>query len=558
MQRFDPDVEALIGPPANSVVAIGGAYDGASRFDRDLTLWSPPLQTADMDILPDKDLSEARVRDTLRNDAYVQGGQTLHRDNIVGSMFLLNCKPELRVLNSKACDEKWAGEFQEEVEAKFTLWAESPNNWPDAARMNTLTALTRLAVGVYCASGEVIATAEWMRDQPRPFQTAIQMIEGERLSTPYDLSWDNRVRGGIERNAYGAPQAYHIRNAHPSDYSAGADAFTWTRVPIRKRFGRLNVIHIVEQMRIDQSRGISEMVSALKEMKITKKFRDVTLQNAVVNATYAASIESDMPPEAAFAAIGGVGGGEIGKGATDFAAEWLRALAAYTGGSKNLQMDGVKIPHLFPGTKLQLRNAGTPGGVGTEFEQSLLRYIAANLGVSYEQLSRDYSQTNYSSVRAAMNETLKFMTSRKRMVADRFASAVYRLWFEEALGKGEITTLTRSMPDYYAAMNADAYTNCDWIGAGRGQVDELKETQASVLKLKYNLSTYEDEMARLGKDWRKTLAQREREQAEMKLRGLVIEEDNGINAASGTPSTATDPKTDDGDKRANDGKKKAA
>jgi len=58
---------------------------------------------------------------------------------------------------------------------------------------------------------------------------------------------------------------------------------------------------------------------------------------------------------------------------------------------------------------------------------------------------------------------------------------------------------------------SDAYCACDWIGAGRGQIDELKETQAAILRIKSGLSTYEDELGRLGKDWRKTLKQRARE-----------------------------------------------
>ncbi len=57
------------------------------------------------------------------------------------------------------------------------------------------------------------------------------------------------------------------------------------------------MLHIFEQQRPDQTRGVAAMVSALKEMRITKQFRDVTLQNAVVNATYAASIESDLPSD---------------------------------------------------------------------------------------------------------------------------------------------------------------------------------------------------------------------------------------------------------------------
>jgi lambda family phage portal protein len=541
MKTFDPDIEALLGPnilsPAESreLAIVGGAHEGASRFSRELALWAPALQSADRDILPEKAETDARARDMVRNDAYVNNGQSLHRDGIVGSLFALNAKPSIGVLG---LDEAWATEFQAEVEEKFTLWAESPNNWPDAARINTLTALVRLAIGTYTMGGEVLATVEWPRESDRQYRTSIQMIENERLSTPYLLMDDPNVRGGIERNRYGAPQAYHIRRGHPTDPWQRIEDYEWVRVPIRKPWGRLQVIHILEQTRIDQTRGISEMVSALKEMRTTKKYRDIVLQNAVVNATYAATIESDLPPDAAFASLGG--GDDIGEGVANYAASYLGAIGQYAGNSRNMHIDGVRIPHLFPGTKLQLRNAGTAGGVGTGFEQSLLRYIAANLGVTYEELSRDYSQTNYSSIKAAVSVTGRFMASRKKMVADRFASAIYRLWFEEALNKNDITSMPRNAPNFYENMNGDAYTSCDWIGAGKGQIDELKETQAAVLRLKYHLSTYEDEMGRLGKDWRKTLAQRERETKELKARDLVVEESNAINAASGAPRQSGD------------------
>lgn len=532
MERYDPDIEALIGPARGREFALGGAFEGADRFDRDLALWMPALNSADSDILPDKDTVDARVRDMLRNDAYVQSGQALHRDNIVGSMFVLNSKPEYTVLG---LSPDWAEEFQQEVESKFTLWAESANNWPDAARTNTLTAMVRLAVGVYVAAGEVLATVEWMREDPlRPFRTALQMIELDRLSNPMTAPMDDTMRAGIEFDRFGAPIAYNIRLGHPTDWQ-NMDRDKFRRVPIRKPWGRLQVIHIHEQSRPDQSRGISDMVSALKEMRITKKFRDVVLQNAVVNATFAASIESELPSETVYSQLGG---GNIGEGIAGFASAYLGAIAQYAGNSKHTQIDGARIPHLFPGTKLNLHNAGTPGGVGQEFEVSLLRYIAANLGVSYEQLSRDYSKSNYSSIRAAAGETGKFMQARKRMVADRFASAVYRLWLEEAINKGEISSLPRSAPNWYEGLNSDAYSQCDWIGAGRGQVDELKETQAAVLRMKYHLGTYEDEMARFGKDWRKTLTQRAREMKAMKELDLLtpdMVQDNMMNAATGAP-----------------------
>lgn len=540
--NFDKEALDLIGI-APSEQAIGGAFEGAQRVNRDLAMWNPALRSADVDILPEKNILDARARDMVRNDGYVQSGIDINRDGIVGSAYLLNSKPAYKVLG---LDDKWAEEFQQEVEEKFTLYAESPNNWVDASRLNTLTELVRLAVGVHSFGGEVLASAEWLRDPARSYSTAIQMIDTDRLSNPNGQMDTQRLRGGIERDRYGAPIAAHFLMSHPTDFTDDDSSYTWKRVPFRKPWGRMQIIHIFEQMRPGQTRGVSAMVAALKEMKITKKFRDVVLQNAVVNATYAASIESDLPSDVVYSAMGG---GNVGAAAIEnYAANYLGAIAKYAGNSRNMHIDGVKIPHFFPGTRLQLRPAGQPGGVGTEFETSLLRYIAASLGLSYEELSRDFSKTNYSSARAAMNNTWKHLQAKKKVVADKFASHVFRLWLEEALNKGRIdsvpknaTALWYSNPEF-----ADAFCSCEWIGASRGQIDELKETQAAVLRMKYGLGTLETELGRLGQDWRKVLVQRKREKQLTDEYGLTVQEDNSINAASGSPQQreAKDEKDD--------------
>lgn len=516
-----------------------GAYEGADRTSRELGLWVPPLQSADLDLLPEKVTADSRVRDTLRNDAYVQSGATLQKDSIVGEMFLLNSKPNYKILG---LDDVWATEFQQEVEAKFTLFAESIRNFPDASRRNTLTQLVRLAVGIHSMSGEVLASAEWLSDQSRPYNTALQMIDVDRLCNPNGEPDSPRLRGGVARDRFGAPVGYWIRNGHPTDYT-DPENYNWKYVPATRglatgltNWDRPQIIHILEQNRPDQTRGVSAMVSALKEMRMTKKYRDIVLQSAVLNATYAASIESDLPSDVVLAQAGG---GDM-SALSGYAKTYLTEVAKYTGGSRNINFDGVKVPVFYPGTKMKLQNAGTPGGVGSDFEASMLRYIAASLGVSYEQLSKDYSSANYSNLRAALADTNKRMRVQKRNVADRFATTFFRLWLEEALNKGDITSMPRRSPNWYEGLNAEAYSQCDWIGASMGQIDELKETQAAVLRINNGLSTREIELARLGKDWREVYSQLNREQAVEKAAGLTFGSDktttNTLNAASGTPS----------------------
>lgn len=542
---LEADARALVDGGGRELAM--GPLDGAERFNVAQELWAPPLNSADLDILPTKQITDARVQEMIREDGMTSSGQDLYKNHIVGASFMLKAKPVWRVLmaQDKRLDEVWADEFQDEVQSHFTLWAESPNCWPDARRKLTFTAMVRLAMGVQLSGGEVVASVEWLRDEPRPYHTAIQLIEGERLSTPYGQVDDPLVRAGIRHNRFGAPQGYYIRKAHPTDFFNPAN-MEWDYIEARKPWGRPQIIHLMEQTRINQSRGISKLVSSIREMKIAKKYRDVTLQNAIVNATYAATIESELPSEAVFQQIGaGQGANGIGTAVTTYAQQYLAGIAAYTANSKNLHLDGVKIPHLFPGTTLNLNRAGAPGGVGEAFEKSLLRYIAANLGVSYEEFSRDYSSSNYSSIKAAIVETQKQMQAIKKIIADHFASIIYRLWLEEAMNAGKIASLPAGIANtanFYAGMNCDAYTNAEWVGAGRGQIDELKETQAAVLRLKYRLSTYEDEAAKLGKDYKQVFAQAEKEVEDMEARGLTVEgqDDNQMNAASGAPRESED------------------
>lgn len=491
-------------PGAGGPLAIaGGAYDGAKIFDREMLRWQPSIRSADGDLLADKLMLDTRGRDVSRNDAFVGNASRIQQDSIVGSRFMLSAKPDASVLGIN--DPTWEKEFQEEAEAKFSFWAESEDCWADAGGKLSFTDMARLAVGLDAIGGEILASVEWIRDRDprRLWNTAINFVDPDRLSNPNGMWNSANLRNGVERDDFGRPIAYNFRRVHPGDPWAFTDTFIWDRVLATKPWGRKQVLHFFETLRPDQSRGVSTMVAALKEMRMTHKFRDITLQNAVVNATYAATIESELPSEAVFAALGQGAPRDMGLFAGQYADSYLAAIAQYVANKEGaMQLDGVKIPHLYPGTKLQMRPAGTPGGVGTEFEDSLLRYISASLGVGYEEFTHNYSQTNYSSIQAAATSIRRGQVARKRRTADRFANCVYKLWLEESISKGLIDAMPRNAPIFQVGINGDAYAGAEWIGASMGQVDQLKETQAAMLRVQNGLSTYQVELSRFGMEWR--------------------------------------------------------
>lgn len=542
------DVEITASLPVAKTTAQGG-FDGASRLNRELALWGAPLQSADAALLREKDTLDARSQDLERNDGYIANGVNTYRDSIVGSMYRLNAKPMFKMLK---LDEVWAEEFQEYAETLFTAYAESPECYIDASRHNTLTGMVRLAVALSVGVGESTASAEWIRQAGRPYSTAIQMIDPARLSNPDGSSDTKFLRKGVLMDRFGAPQVYNFRESLPSDYFE-SEMFRWKPVKAYKPWGRKMVLHYYEQNRVAQSRGIGAIVSVLKETRMLKKYHDMVLQNAVLNASFAAVMESDLPPAEAFESLG-----MQGDGVNTWAANYLQAVAAYTGDSPNMHVDGVRIPHAYPGTKLKLQNVGQPGGVGTSFEESLIRGIAAGLGLSYEEFSRDFTKTNYSSARAAMGQTEKLMRGRKKYAADAFATDVYRLWFEEAYNSGAFKdVMPRKAPSFYDGMNKDFYTSCSWIGASRGQIDELKETEAALKRIAGGLSTHETECSRFGNDFREVFRQLKREQKMAKEMDLTLTlvttgggtKDAGGGAADESPKGTEnkDPKPDSGE-----------
>lgn len=501
--------------------ALGGGVEGAERTSRETVNWNVASIPPDRAINSVKEPADARAKDMVINDGYARGAIQTHMDSIVGAQYRLNSKIAWQVI--PGATKAWADEAQRIIEQRFSLIAESEACYLDAAGMNTFTGMIRLGVAGFVMTGEVLATSEWDRGMNRPLKTCFQLVDPSRLRNP-DWQTDTKdLRRGVKVDGRGKPLGYYIQRNHPNSFWPGAyDMLDFAYVPRYKPWGRPQVIHIIEQLFPDQHRGVADMVAALKRMRMTKHLQDVVLQNAVINATYCAAIESEMPTAEMIVAMGG--DASTPEALNSAIGAYLAGLQKYLAGAENIALDGAMIPHLYPGTKLNMKTLGTPGGVGTDFEASLLRHTAAALNMDYAEFSRDYSKMSYATAKLSTENTRRAMRSRKKAVADRMANLMYGNVLEEMIAQGEVPLppgFTRD--DFYRPLMRDALSRCTWIGTGTGQIDELKETQAAILRVKAGLSTYEIEIARLGEDWREIFEQKALEAGIIEQKKLVLD-----------------------------------
>lgn len=499
-RRASASATARAAAPTTSTSAKLGGYDAASFSEPNLSDWLPGSYSADADLLPDLGLLSARSRDLGRNNGLMASAQQTLRDNIIGSVLRLSANPDYRLLG---WSREQAREWSNITEAQHRSWADTTDC--DAAETNTLLGLSLQALGGAMLNGDALALPLWLPQQGSAWATRLMLVEADRLSTPLHLLHRQDIRGGIEFNAYGAPQAYYILKQHPGDIymGTGVGAQEWDRIPARTDWGRRRVIHLHDKERTGQSRGKPVVSAVMREIRMAGDYAHNELQASVTNSLVAAFLETDLDTASA-SALFGMNPKETWAQNTAFAkAQGLTTKKMSSGGIVNLP----------PGTRINSVAPGRPNASFEAFMLATLRHIATGLNLPYELLLKDFSKTSYSSARASMLEAWRYFNGRRRWLIDTWLKPVYELWLEEAVNTGRVLA-----PDYY--QNRYAYQRARFIFGGRGWVDPVKEANAAQIRMQCGLSTLEKECAEQGEDYEEILDQQAIEMAMREQRGL--------------------------------------
>ncbi|VTZ52496.1 Phage portal protein [Methylocella tundrae] len=515
--------QAIGGFGSIGVVPMGGsgyinqAYHAGGIDSQDTANWWPTRSSADGTILPAKDLTLARVRDVIRNDPIASAAVDRLVDLVVGPGLRLSAKPDGLALGIK--DPKALRDFARSIQSEWRLFAEDPRYLCDAQRRVSMNGLFRLLARTWIVAGETTAVMSW-RDAPgQRYSTCVLPVDPDRLSNPNGVYEQLTLRGGVEMDLFGAPIAYHVRNAHIGDWWASELAWTWTRVPRETSWGRPVFIHGFEPDREGQTRAISPFASLIQRLRMIGKHADSELASAAVNALFTAFVETDLPTS------------EVQQRMAPSVSDYADKMVCYYSQNPAI-VGGQRIPVMLPGTKVTMNSTPRQTASFDGFQTAFLRSIAAALGISYEQLSMDWSKTNYSSARAALNEVWRAVKRMSAVFVEQVVTPIYYAFLEEAFDKGylklpkgaKLVGHNGGPPlddlEAFLAMPG-AFTRARWIGPGRGYVDPVKEAEGATLRMEGMFSTLEKECAEQGDDYEDTLDQIANEEADLKERGLT-------------------------------------
>lgn len=521
------------------------AYAGGDRGSSNIAFWRPQLRSVDAEVLSDGPTIRARARDLVRNNPHAAHAVRISRIAVVGAKLRLALRPDWRLLG---LDHKTAMGWARDVERVWDQYSHGPSMWFDAGRRMSFTDHMNLVHDADFIDGECLVAAEW--DDARPWSTCFQVVDVDRLSNPNGAPESDVLKAGVELDRFGAPIAYHVRNAHPVEHgmlSNLAAQSTWTRVPRETYWRRMIVAHSYQISRAGQTRGVSEFASAIVALKMGHEYAEMELATATAQASFAAVLTSAASLDEARSMVDDQVDAD-GNIITAAEQAFVEAVEYYN--ELDLRFNGVKVPKLALGDKLELVGSKHPTNGYSEFVRNQLYAVAAGLGVDPIALTQDYSKANYASNKMSYAHNGRAAETRRARLIRMVAMPEFAAWLEEAVSKGAIDMPKGLSPGQFLLVR-DALCRGTFITSSRALIEPMKERQGQQMGRALGVETLESICGEEGEGWEDNLEQIARENELASELGITLP-----GMPPPLPPMAEDGSTEDGDDPPEDEQKK--
>ncbi len=492
------------------VFSLGYTRHGASQTKKSLLGWLFKAGSPDEDITKPGPVLVARSRDLYYGTPLAAGAIKTRRTNIIGPG--LQLKPQVDAEFLRLTPEE-ATALEKTIKREFYLWADSLDC--DIERRKNFGQMQALAFMSVDLSGDCFALLPLVSRPGSPYDLRVRLIEADRVCNPYNkIDPQEKILAGVEIGEYGEPIACHIAQKHPGSTRAAIN--TWVRVLFfGEKTGRRNVLHLMEQERPEQRRGVPLLAPVIESLKQLGRYTDAELMAAVVSAFLTVFIESDAPDSPIQSPI--------------------PPEEKVDDDENSIELGNGAVIALRPGEKANTTNPGRPNQAFDGFVVAICRQIGAALEMPYEVLVKHFT-SSYSASRGALLEFWKMIRMRRAWFAANFCQPIYEEWLTEAVAKGRI----RAPGFFRDPAIRKAYCGADWNGPTQGQLDPLKEVNAAKVRVEEDFSTRAKEAAEFsGTDYDVIIQDRSYEERVRRENGLVYE-NKTVNVGGGNNARTND------------------
>lgn len=447
--RLTPAALAL--PIATRGAAVprsaGRMYASARSSRFNVGLGSSGANSADAELMLSLSRLRAASRQMVRDASYAKRARVLVVNNVIGPGIGMQgqVKSERGGLNKRVNDD---------IEAAWTDWCLAGSCHTGGALH--FADLERMAMGQVFEAGEIFLRMHYRAFGASRVPMALEIVEPERLADDYvqpgPVAPGNEVRMGIEVDArFGRAQAAWIRERHPGDIRV--------RVAAGDRFERVDAADLFHLRLIDrwpQTRGEPWMHTAIRKLDSIDQYSSAELQAAQSDAAHFAVIKRAPASEG----LGGLASNLVEQ--------------KEEGAKPEIAIENGMVQELDPGEELDYHHPTRPNTAIDPFLRYMLREVAAGCGVSYESLSRDYSQTTYSSGRLAILDDRDTWRVLQMWWLRNFRLPLFKRWLSLAVSAGAIP----SVPVEQYLPNMAKFEAVKFKPRGWNWVDPTKEVAA--------------------------------------------------------------------------------
>lgn len=256
------------------------------------------------------------------------------------------------------------------------------------------------------------------------------------------------VRLGVQYDQLDRRSGYYLFKQHPGDVAAAFRRFESSLVPAE------TVAHLFLKTRPGQSRGVTWIAPVMVALRDLGDMQDAMLFREKLNACFTGFIERDAgwegEPDAETDATG-------------------RSIDAYEPGM---------LTNLRPGEKYT--KAETPGADSkyTEFVSVSKRDIAVGSGATYDQLTSDMTQANFSSLKAGDRIQRRMITAMQwQLVIPYFCERVKEWFIDTCYLKGLLPAREGGYP-------------FRWLPPAHEYIDKQGDLDADILEMSVGGKTW--------------------------------------------------------------------